>query len=452
MVMPWFLAELFEQRAVDADLVARARQGKRLARRRPRELGRDQYERRQPALFAALALVPGQKPQRDTQRVRPGLLQALPRRPRNLGKPRLELLPRLVGVKNPVLHPGAQVLRLHILAGARLELRRVARIVFRKRLGLRAQLESLPLGEQILEPRDIRAIEPQRLLRRPKVQKPIAQREIEELSLPHIEPRQSRLRGVIGLDIGLGIPLARLRDRPLEDLRSFHLRRRLFFACRLRRDRRRRKRCLRHPRRQRQKPLDPRGAHIDPALEALVVTKIAKRRRLGLVERNDGPGRHRGRVERRHRVERDMLAKTRHVVRNPFGKLLPAQPHAREGMTLHQKEQRMKPRLLQTTGDKHREVQTRPHPMGQHHIRRADLLPDLLEARRRIHVRNVQALQRRIHRRRDRPHALRVLRLISVERRIARLLLQDIARQRQRLRDHRVADRGDPRDFVRERF
>ena len=91
--------------------------------------------------------------------------------------------------------------------------------------------------------------------------------------------------------------------------------------------------------------------------------------------------RHQRGFEEDQLFELDALAQRRDVIDNRCRKLFRPQPHANEGMTLKEDDQRVEVRLLQAGGKQERKIHAGGQARLGHLAGPANLLPSVLEAR-----------------------------------------------------------------------
>ena len=114
------------------------------------------------------------------------------------------------------------------------------------------------------------------------------------------------------------------------------------------------------------------------------------------------------------------------------------QPNSRKDMTFLQNQQRVKAHCLQTGRIQEGQIQARPQLLLDHCVTQPDTLTDSAKAGRGYGVYDIFRLQGRIHSPGLSQHSIRVFRLISIQRRIARPLAKKTGRFCSQLRDFRV--------------
>ena len=170
------------------------------------------------------------------------------------------------------------------------------------------------------------------------------------------------------------------------------------------------------------------ATHVNRALERLRVHHGAGRK-LGILERGLGTLRDHGCLHHGELAD-SLLEALGHrggvlLRRLRKGRLL--KPHPREGMSLHQHDERSQADGLETRRIQAREVEAGGHVLAEHRVGHSDALARA-EARGRAYVHDALLLQGAKQRRRLHPHPVRVSRLIAVERRAAGPLLQNLRR------------------------
>ena len=140
---------------------------------------------------------------------------------------------------------------------------------------------------------------------------------------------------------------------------------------------------------------------------------------------------------------REALGDQRDVVLRRFGKAQVIQPYAREDMSLFQDQQRPQADRLQHGGVKQRQIEAGAELLSEHGVDQTHALAVAFKARGRHSVNDVLLLQGAVERRRLPQHAVRVMALIGVERRVARPAAQQLRRPGKKRRERGMVGRDE---------
>ncbi len=407
------VSQLLEERRIDPSLLVAAVELKRVTRRLASQCGGDQEQGRHALLLAAVALVPGEKPEGDVEGIAAALLKALARRAIDGDQSLVELITRQVTVQHALVQPVVEELLLDVFLRACLELGAAARVCLREHRRLGLQRKAAAIAEQVRQRGEVRAQDARRLFGLAKVEQPVAESEVQKPALPHLDAGDSWLGGSRCLGRRR---LGGRRARSRENRRSGLGARVVVLRRHLRGDR---EGLPVEPRRQGKKPLQPRCVDVDTVAELACVVEVPQSDALRLVERNHGAGCRRRRVEGDQTPQLDHLAEANAVVGRRLGDLVLHQPDAGKRVPFDEEDQRKQPGVLHARRKKDRKIQARPHSPREHLLGSPDLLSRRLEAGGRIDVGDVEALEREVNGLCLRASARRVTRLVAVESRVA---------------------------------
>ena len=188
------LVQHLGERRVEARLVVEQAQRKMRPHALPLQLHRQQQQRRLVARGRLVVRMPVQEAQRQEQRVGTALLQRRPRRPIQLDQPGLHLL---LGQVDEHLAPLQHLLGMaaaQILQRAPLMHGLAATIGACHQVGARQQADRGATGQQILQGRGLGSLHLHGPRAHPEIQQVVAQRQVQQLALPMLEPVLGCLR------------------------------------------------------------------------------------------------------------------------------------------------------------------------------------------------------------------------------------------------------------------
>ena len=333
-----------------------------------------QDERRLEANFGLVGPRPDQKAQRHKQRVRAPFLQGAAGAPEQFHQPHFQFL-----FLQPDKHLAppqrfCSVRAAQVFQAARLVQCLAARVLAVHQLGAGQQFEGAAFGHRVFQ-RRCGHLQQQRLLALLEVQQRIAQRQVQQLSLPARQP-------VLGVEFS-GWHLGRRAGRGVWQVGRFFdgegvfpsLGQWLRVGAGLRQ-------CQRPDARHAGAPdvHQPLELRILGALQLAVAlgNRLAEAHRLAL--------RCQGGFKHQHFLQLQALAHGRGVVHHGGVKGFLVQPHPDKGMAPGEDQHRVQVRLLQAGGKQQRQVQAGGQPRVQHLAGAAHLLAGVLETGRRQRV------------------------------------------------------------------
>ncbi len=428
-----------QQRHVHDRVLVVTLQRETLLHRLPLQPHRNQQNRRAKRPLALLRLLPLQKSERQIQRVRPALLHLQPRPPIQIQQTPRQLRLRQRTPQPPRPHLLRQMRRHRIFPLRARPQREIPRIESRHQPALLLDRKTPLLRQLVFQLIRIRANQRNRLLRFPKIQQPVPQRQIQQLLLPMIDP--------VSLAAHFRRHLRLLPKFPRRDPIRRNRRHRNLRPRRVRQIHRR----LSPPQRQRPNPRRPRPKHIDRIPKNLVAPQMRTRRPHRRFETGTVSLANQRRLKQQNLVQLHPLPDALQIVHRRLRETLLHQPATRVSVPLVHQNQRPQTRLLQNRREQQTKIQTSRQPRFPNPFRKTHPLPRRLETRRRIAVTNPHLPHRLKRARRDFVHPLFALRLIPVKRALPRSLFQQIRRPPQQPLHRRHIRRHKRRQNFRQR-